>query len=195
MIGKFTLFVSLSLLTAQVSWAALDCTSKSPRFEIQGERYWDIVVVKPKPVDQQRFLATMEKFSGRITGNFIRDECTADQGTTKVLSNSGRVKGYLNTTDTGAKFSVEVTDSKEKTVKPEIMEFLGRSATIEFTANANGYRALHKIRANAKPGDKISLLREVEYLITITKNELLVDAKHYANGQFYAQDKWVFKQR
>lgn len=195
MIGNITLFVSLSVFAAGATSAAANCTDKSPQFEHQGERYWDIVAIKPKPVDQQRFLATMDKFSGRITGHLTREECTLEQGVNKILSSSGRIKGYLDTTDTGAKFSIEVTDAKEKTVKPELMEFLGRSATIEFSATAEGYRALQKIRANTKPGDKISLLREVEYVISISKNELFVDAKHYANGQFYARDKWVFKRR
>ncbi|HEY6530348.1 MAG TPA: hypothetical protein VIZ65_16795 [Cellvibrionaceae bacterium] len=178
-------------------FASVDCFSKSPRLAEQGDSYWQINTVAPASIQgKNQFLTQAQAFSGRVTGNLQHEECSGTVHKPLVKSTKASVKGAIVVQGDAVQFILETTDNKEKIVKTERMEFLGRSPTVDFAFSADGtFHLQQKLRANATPGDKISLLREAEYSISFNKKQLTMRAVYYANGFYYAEDSWVILRR
>ncbi|HNG60595.1 MAG TPA: hypothetical protein PKZ52_12290, partial [Cellvibrionaceae bacterium] len=179
------------------AFATLACFQQSPRFVQQADQYWQINTVPSGPLaGKPALLKQAEPFAGRINGSVQRQECSGAEAKPLIKTSKASVKGTLSVEGDAVKLILSVTDLKDKIVKEERLEFLGHSPTVNFTAGAAGEFALiQKLRANAKPGDKISLLRESEYSLTFTKKFLTIRAVHFANGLAYAEDVWEITPR
>lgn len=172
--------------------ASVACFQPSPRFAAQGDAYWQINPLVNGPIaGKQALLKQLEPLAGRINGALRREDCSGAENQPQVKSVNASVKGTLVVEQDGVKLQLSVTDLKDKTIKEERLEFLGRSPTVAFNTGAQGeFTLVQKLRANAKPGDKISLLREAEYSLLIDKKHLRIRAVHFANGLTYAEEIW-----
>jgi hypothetical protein len=194
---KLRFVLGCMCLMAQPAFASLECSDKSPRFTQQGDTYWEInPISRSASADKNQFTLRVKHFAGRVEGKLQRNECSGGQDKTLIKTTQSSAKGTLEQANNGVKLVLEVTDLKDKSVKSERLEFLGSTSTVDFSADsAGGFITLQKIRANATPGDKISLLRETEYSISFAKNKLIIHAEHFANGYFYAEDNWTITSR
>lgn len=194
---KVRLIVGFVFLLTQSAFAAVICTDKSPRIAQQGDKYWDIQPTGTiDPASKSQFQQRFSQFVGRIEGSLQHEECTGNKDKIEIKSSRASVKGTLEQSDGGVKLILEITDLKDKSVKNERIELLGRASTVDFSASpGGGFQTLQKIRANASNADKISLLRESEYAVSFSKKTLIIHSKHYANGYFYAEDNWVITGR
>ncbi|MEY4589330.1 MAG: hypothetical protein RL497_1406 [Pseudomonadota bacterium] len=189
---------TLLCLVAGPAFATNDCLSKSPQFASQGELYWEINPIKNIPeAHKNNFIIQAEKMAGRIQGDLNHEECTGSQNNILKTNIKATAKGTIAMEKNGVKLILEVTDIKNKKIKTERLEFLGKSATVAFLAdkNSGSFMLQQKARTNAQTKDKISLLREVEYSIKFNKNKLFIRALHYANGFYYAEDTWELARR
>lgn len=191
------LLAASAVFICSSAFASLACFQPSPRFSQEGDQYWQINTLPTglQP-SKQALLKRAEPLVGRISGSLQREECSGSQTTPLVKNHKASVKGTLSVEGDAVKLSLSVTDLKEKIVKEERLEFLGRSPTVSFSAGADGqFNLIQKLRANAKPGDKISLLRESEYFLIFNKKHLSIRAVHFANGLAYAEDLWEITPR
>ncbi len=187
------LFLPLSTPLAQ---AEVACFAPSPRFTQQGDQYWLINTLSTAGLaGKKQLLRSAEPLNGRVEGSLYHQECSGSESKPLVRANKASVKGTLSVDAEGIKLNLEVTDLKEKTIKQERMEFLGRSPTVAFSVAEGEFSLVQKLRANANPGDKISLLRESQYSLIFTKNHLKLRAVHFANGLTYAEDIWEISPR
>jgi hypothetical protein len=196
-----TVFVRLIIACVSVAsgsvFASVECFSKSPRFAQQGDAYWQIDTLAPASIQgKNQFLTQAQAFSGRVTGNVQHEECSGTADKPLIKTTKASVKGSLVVQGDSVQFILEATDNKDKIVKTERMEFLGRSPTVDFASSTDGtFHLQQKLRANATLSDKISLLRETEYSISFNKKQLTMRAVYYANGFYYAEDSWVILRR
>lgn len=191
LVAASVVFVSSSAL------ATVACFQQSPRFTQEGDRYWQINTIPQGPVvGKQAFLKQAEPFKGRISGTVQREECSGAQANPLIKATKASLKGSLSIDADGVKLQVSVTDLKDKTIKEERLEFLGRSPTVALNTGAEGeFSLIQKLRANANPGDKISLLRESEYSLVFAKKQISIRAVYFANGLAYAEEFWEIMPR
>lgn len=191
------LAASLVCSLASSAFAAVTCFHASPRLAQQGDQYWQINSLPSGPLaGKSAFLKQAERFNGRVNGTLQHEECSGTEANPLRKQSNASVKGTLSVEADGIKLILTVTDFKDKTIKDERLEFLGRSPTVNFMAGAEGeFKLTQKLRANANPNDKISLLRESEYSVVFDKKFITIRAVHFANGLAYAEDVWLLAER